>query len=274
MNVQNKAVQQTAVPWSLIEQVVGRDLTDWDLGAARVVVIKLAEREIHPTVAALNPVVFDAVDVRNLSTDEIGKLVTVRAAFELDHGRYVFEALSGKGAVGCALSHYAVWRAFAQQPDDSAGILVLEDDAKLLAPYTSLDALLELVAADDEFLLLSSNTFWPTVDRIAGTRRGWAGQCVSGTRAYFLRPSLARALLERDAWPIDTQVDYYLRNFAYANPRRGMNTISGVVGMTTKQSCIGHSNVRCLLKFRLQTLFALAMAAMFLLVAVILQVVD
>lgn len=267
MIVKTKAKPRESIPWTFIEELTGQNLTDWDLGEAQSVVIKLPERELHPTVAALNPLVFDAVDSRRLSTEDLRKLVTVRAAYELDHGRYVFEALSARGTVGCALSHYAVWRALAAQPDDDRGILVLEDDAKLLAPYTSLDALLALVQPDDEFLLLSSNGFWPLFNRIPNTRRRWAGTDVSGLRAYFLRASLARALLIEAAWPINMQVDFLLRNYAYARSRCGMRTVSGVVGGTVRRSTIGHSNVRCLPKFRLQIFAALAAAVVLLLVA-------
>jgi len=267
MIVKTKPKLQESIPWSLIEELTGQNLTDWNLGKAQSVVIKLPERELHPTVAALNPRVFDAVDSRSLSTEDLRKLVTVRAAYELDRGRYVFEALSGKGTVGCALSHYAIWRALAARPDDNSGILVMEDDAKLLAPYTSLDALLDLVRPDDDFLLLSSNGFWPVFNRVPNARRRWAGIDVSGTRTYFLRARLARVLLAEAAWPINTQVDFLLRHYAYTNSVRRMQTVSGVVGGTVRKSTIGHSNVRCLPKFRLQIFAALTAAIILLLVS-------
>lgn len=271
MIAKERDAKSTSVPWDLIEKLTGRDISNWELGNAQAVVIKLPEREIHPTVAVLNPVVLDAFDVRELSRDDIRQLVTVRSAYELDHGRYVEEALSSQGAVGCALSHYLIWRALSERPEDGAGIIVFEDDAKLLAPYTSTDSLLAFVEPDDEFLLLSSNTFWPTINRVAGTRRQWAGNKVSGTRGYFIRPALARALLDGGAWPINMQVDYYVRNYAYAHSGREMYTISGVVGMSTTLSCLGHSKVRCQAKFRWLTVAAVSLAAMLLLIVIVLS---
>lgn len=65
------------------------------------------------------------VDGRKLSDDEIRDYTTVRSYYEIHNGRYVHEALSGLGAIGCYLAHLRAWK---KCKELNSYLAIFEDD--------------------------------------------------------------------------------------------------------------------------------------------------
>ena len=87
---------------------------------------------------------FDAVDGRTLE----------RSRMEAE-GLLVPNAPYTAGALGCALSHRALWETAARQ---EAPLLIFEDDACLQLHFPSVEACLAQLPRDWDFLLLGYNT--------------------------------------------------------------------------------------------------------------------
>ncbi len=72
-----------------------------------------------------DPEFIDGVLGKELTDSQVRNIVGVRAYYELEKGRYVHEALSGKGSIGCYLSHLKAWHICR---DMGVPIAIFEDD--------------------------------------------------------------------------------------------------------------------------------------------------
>ena len=140
----------------------------------------------------------------------------LRAQAELASGRRVSEGIPSGGAVGCSLSHIAVWKEFLASKKSFC--LVLEDDIN--CSLSDLEtAVAELLKESFEIGLLG----WTTPLRRPLTLHPtdaslvvpWPrGQCFYGSHAYILtRDACTRLLLE--STPIQLQIDFYLQAQAW-----------------------------------------------------------
>jgi GR25 family glycosyltransferase involved in LPS biosynthesis len=125
-------------------------------------------------------------------------------------------ALATWGAVGCYLSHVALWK---KALESEHGIIVFEDDADLGDPESSatlvsdLDRMLaENYRLNGHFLYLTS-TLIPASELVTDIDDSSLLQAVRGrtygTWAYYISPEGARILL-KSAMPMDQQVDSYI----------------------------------------------------------------
>jgi len=130
---------------------------------------------------------------------------TLHSTFLDGWPRYTSDEIKGLGAVGCFLSHRALWREFINSSSSVA--LILEDD---LDPKDA-ESLSQTV---HQFLKRSDWDF---------ALLGWVGtlgnprQHFTGTHAYMLTKPMAHRFLSF-AYPLKQQVDYFMNAVLKASP--------------------------------------------------------
>lgn len=160
---------------------------------------------------------FAATKPKSLS--EVDNLLSLRARADMRRERVQHEALSGLGAVGCAVSHFSVWTEFLHS--DAQICLVLEDDLHA-SGADILDASVEsMIQRQDEWdiALLGWCNLLPK-------RRG-DGSVISfptsagfvGAQAYMLTRHAAE-VLTKHLFPLEMQVDYAIQAIAEAHSLR------------------------------------------------------
>ena len=169
-----------------------------------------------------NVKVFDAIDTRNTDLQRLpvhpGALAGIKKTYFSDS----FQVPS-KGAIGCALSHYAVWeRCLALR----APIVVFEEDV-VFDRDTASSILNGLDTLPPDTMYASLMGIPSSVWHVASPDRalenspyeGWykAGLGMLGTQCYYIAPAGARILLQH-AYPVCYQVDIYIAFVAYTNP--------------------------------------------------------
>ena len=133
------------------------------------------------------------------------------------------EALSGLGAVGCALSHIQVWKDFLDT--DKELCFILEDDVAVcdVAAYMHSARTLE---GDIRLLgwLGHIHPVWGNYDRKQSCVIPWPASCgFMGAHAYALTRHAAQCLVST-AQPLEMQVDYYLQAVAWRDGLRVTTT--------------------------------------------------
>ena len=166
---------------------------------------------------------FDAVDTRNeiLQTKSVhpAALAGIQKTYFSDSFQ-----LPSKGAVGCALSHYAVWE---QCLANQYPVVVMEEDVIFENAHTASAVLnaLNTLPPDAMYasLIHTPYSVWnftsPDRRLIDSVHDGWyeLNLGVLGTQCYYLSPKGAKILLEH-AYPVAFQVDVYISTVAYTNP--------------------------------------------------------
>ena len=137
--------------------------------------------------------------------------------------RQSHEALSGMGAVGCALSHIQVWKDFLKTDEEVC--VVFEDDIALfdVAAYMHSAQTME---GDVRLLgwLGHIHPIWGNYDRKQNCVIPWPGSCgFMGAHAYALTRHAATRLVST-ALPLELQVDYYLQAVAWRDGLRVTTT--------------------------------------------------
>lgn len=152
---------------------------------------------------------FSAIQLK----DDPTALLSYRAKADYQRERVQHEAIQGKGAIGCAVSHFLVWQEFLHS--DSLYCLVLEDD--LHPRYAA-----QLDGAIDEFL---QSNLWDI------GLLGWCGSLPSkradgtlipfpesrgfvGAQAYLLTRHAAEILVNH-TFPLEMQIDFLLQSIAH-----------------------------------------------------------
>ena len=151
------------------------------------------------------------------------------------------------GAVGCYLSHVALWRQLVASGDEAYAIF--EDDARVRRP-ADLERVLRDAGDHPEYDVLFLGWRFP-LDTLFGRRRGPPD--ASGrfqpmlaprfyeTHAYVIRRRAAEALL-RDALPIEMQIDAYM---GLQRQRLGLRFLLPVGGpIVTQRRCIWDSSIQ------------------------------
>jgi len=186
---------------------------------------------------------FEGVRGDTLSDDELKNLMTPRAYFELKNGRYVHEALSGVGSVGCYLAHTNAWKKclFNGEP-----LAIFEDDfvAKPNSREIIEKAFKEACSRDFDVLRLQhrSNPDYGEIliplnsDVIVGVLR------TEGTCAYIITPRAANILLER-AFPLDMQIDHYVDMGCFYHNLKNYATASDLFEDTQIKSLVDHNSI-------------------------------
>ena len=158
---------------------------------------------------------FDAIPGQKLSDKVIKTLLSPRAYNELKYGRHTHQAISGKGSIGCYLSHVKLWE---QCIKNNEMIAVFEDDINVYP-----DAHKHLENAWKYLKTSNMLRMW-NIFRIAYLyipqmhREGKRiheniikDNYCPGLQGYLLSPQGARELLN-GAFPINEHVDYYVND--------------------------------------------------------------
>lgn len=167
---------------------------------------------------------YEAVDGDLIDTDN-PELLTARARWEMDKPRENDVQIGSRGAIGCFLSHLALWNVMIQKNISVA--LIFEDDVDIgLDFYEQLGALWEKIEMQGQFTKRSEHlhgillgwermidppvaTDTPGLSRLRG--RFW------GTQGYLITKEGAIAMRQR-ALPLNMQVDAHMAIETYLRP--------------------------------------------------------
>lgn len=154
---------------------------------------------------------FPAVDGRKMSVKKLlnDKLISVRAYRDIvAGGPHQFSGISGKGVIGCTLSHYELWVKCID--NNWPYIIITEEDNRFDRPFTEYD--IQMISN----AILKPSGVFVSSKLNKDTDRG-EGIEFAGTHFCVLTNQACRQLVDR-AFPIDVPVDHYL--FHMANLKR------------------------------------------------------
>ena len=169
---------------------------------------------------------FNAIDCRNAAIETLPVHPVARATIAKRYLSDRFQVPS-KGSIGCALSHYALWK---RCVDKGRPMLVIEEDVRFDQATTT--AVLHGLRTLPPDTMYASLVYAPAWYRFLGIdyvtpdskvekseHAGWYkhGICIGGTQCYYVTPKGA-AILLKHAYPIAFQVDMYIGCVAYTNP--------------------------------------------------------
>lgn len=185
----------------------------------------------------------DGINGHALEDDNIQSLTTPRAYFEIKNGRYVHEALSGKGSVGCYLSHLSAWKECISRGENLA---IFEDD------FVSIDGAKEILdKALDEVNYYDVFRIQYTVDsdtdgeiiKIPGYTHVIEPRLSWGTVAYIVSPYSAQILLD-SALPMDMHVDWYVSKLCHNKKLVHVGPSQSIYRHTDIESVIQHNGLK------------------------------
>jgi len=144
---------------------------------------------------------------KNIPDDDLRDLLTSRAYYELKNGRYVHEALSSVGAVGCYLAHLQCWSRGTEQT-----VAIFEDDF-VSTPNAKEDvekAYNDAASRGFDILRLAYNKnpdIKVELKKVSENLNKMSrSECAA---AYIVSPHGASILLEK-ALPIEMHVDHFI----------------------------------------------------------------
>lgn len=182
--------------------------------------------------------------VRITSEDDALPVLSLRARADVRRERVQHEALSGFGAVGCALSHFAVWSDFVASGADVC--IVLEDDLnpKHAAQFdAAVDRMLSRKNWDIGLLGWCSTL--PQRRRPDGSIVSFPTSAgFSGAQAYILTQHAARTLMQH-LFPLEMQVDYAMQAIAEAHQLRIVASTAPKIRQTYTGSDVFRMCVLC-----------------------------
>jgi len=178
--------------------------------------------------------VIDAVDARDMSSDDIAKLVSGPRHFPT----YPFKLRTSE--VACFLSHRKAWQLIAD--GNASGAMVLEDDVVLDVPvFSNAFALVEQHVGGDDFVRFPYKNRETPSRTLANTGETCLFEpkvCGLGMQAQYVGRSAARRLLDATKQfdrPVDTllQQTWVTGQLNYTVWPSGVSEISGDIGGST-----------------------------------------
>lgn len=173
----------------------------------------------------------------------IKSILSPRAFVELQDGRYVHEALSGLGSVGCYLAHIKLWK---QCVDKNTPIAIFEDDLVITeeAPSQILHLLGTVDLQNSDVIRLVHvgihnlpEELEPLSEHIAKVKRT---MCLA---AYIITPKAAKTLLST-AFPIDMHVDHYIDSACRYHNLNHIALTKSIHKPFVAESDIGHNSLK------------------------------
>jgi GR25 family glycosyltransferase involved in LPS biosynthesis len=147
------------------------------------------------------------VNGKNIPDEDLRSMLSSRAYYELKNGRYVHEAMSGPGAVGCFLAHYQCWSRGTEET-----VAIFEDDF-VSTPNAKEDlerAYQDALSRGFDILRLAyrkNSDMKMEIEKVSDNlNRVKRSECAA---AYIVTPEAASVLLEK-AFPLTLQCDHYL----------------------------------------------------------------
>lgn len=164
-------------------------------------------RSLYPLV---QPQRFDAVNARELTREYLDQITYPSVGYHIRTGRLLDNHFCSYGAVGCSLSHYQLWRQLLDSDHDA--YLILEDDARLKATETELNAYLDALSTFDwdvGYLGFIKPKFIHHTDQRVHPNVFAIRDMTLTTHAYLIHRRGAHKLLTY-AFPIVDQIDSYM----------------------------------------------------------------
>jgi GR25 family glycosyltransferase involved in LPS biosynthesis len=145
---------------------------------------------------------FQAIDGRKMDIDMLrrNKVISLRAYDDLKSGRREHSGMSTKGAIGCGLSHYNLWKKCADEHDF---LIIAEDDNRIKRKLTDKD--LENI----NNTLSKPNSVWNSVKIGRQEHRIHFFGC-----NFYIISNGASKVLVQDFFPMDVQCDWYMAHKA------------------------------------------------------------
>ena len=159
---------------------------------------------------------FEAIVGKDLEEREINNLLTTKAQYTLNYGRREHSEVNTKGAIGCYMSHYYIWKDIIK--NNYKNVLICEDDIYTDSGYEKIVECIDNIPEDYDIAYLGYfmhnlnpkykkvNNYWNIID-----------EKIFGTYSYVLSNSGAKKLLSKSL-PIEMQVDSYMSYFYFTNP--------------------------------------------------------
>ena len=164
-----------------------------------------------------NVKIIKAVDGKNINKEELKEILSFRDFYELENGRYVHEAFSGKESIGCFLSHLKCWEKCYETGKELA---IFEDNFDIdgdisHAKETLNKAYLDSVQGKYDILRITPinvNHYQNIKEKISETLyRIKRDHCLAG---YIITPRASEYLLKHSK-PISCQCDHYINFISY-----------------------------------------------------------
>jgi len=133
---------------------------------------------------------FDPFDLRN------DGIISIRSFTDLITKRRDHAGLPSQGAVGCTMSHEALWQKCAD--GDMKYMIIVEEDVKFTRQFTKSD-----IKYINNTLSYNNGLF------TSGNFKDGKSTYVQGLQFYIITQTAAKVLVEH-CYPIDVQTDYYI----------------------------------------------------------------
>ena len=143
--------------------------------------------------------------------------VSMEAYLNILNGRILHRQLIGKGTIGCALSHYSLWKWLVDHPEYQQ-LIIFEDDARPNNNY-SIDFLQQIIASVPDFDMLSFgySDIRGEIEEVNEYVSRFKGGEFFGLQGYMISQSGALKMMKY-MFPIEFQVDSYIGYIAKFDP--------------------------------------------------------
>lgn len=147
---------------------------------------------------------YPAVDGRKFKIDDLRRenIISIRTFDDLKSGRTEHSGMPTLGGIGCALSHYNLWKKCVD--NDYAYIIIAEDDNRMLGKLRKEDV------KNIENTLKKPRSIFNSVKIGKKDHRTH----FFGTNFYIIRNDTCKHLLGAGFFPIDVQLDWYVAHQA------------------------------------------------------------
>ena len=142
---------------------------------------------------------FKAVNGKQFNEEKLleDKLITYRTYGDLTEGRDQHQGMPSLGGIGCALSHYSLWKLCVD--NNYPYIIIVEDDISFRKLSTQeIDVITDTISKPNGIYISPLSKF-----KIKNKQKFW------GLHFYICSQSVCRKMME-NFFPIDVQVDSYL----------------------------------------------------------------
>jgi glycosyl transferase family 25 len=204
---------------------------DWNITSIPAVCITMERRtdrwkrfQDQPGIRGLTLQRFLAVDGKTLDVKTDTRITTLAKRNILTKSRRSHEEIDSIGAVGCSLSHIAVWQSMVDKKQELC--LVFEDDAMI--PFDFIEqankcikeSLLQNPTQWDIWLL---GGIWDDTSSIPNEKTVMRVGAFMLSHAYVITLRTAKKLVE-DAYPIHCHIDGWMSVYSYMNDIRLVGT--------------------------------------------------
>jgi glycosyl transferase family 25 len=181
---------------------------------------------------------FEAIVGKDLDRSYIKNICDPQVLYTLENGRKLDKEISTLGAIGCSLSHIALWEKMIS--DNISYMYIVEDDAKVVLAKKDddiIEKLLQSLPDDWDIFYLGCKSVESNEKMMPGGKVIKMNGVYFGSHAYVINQKGAKKLLEK-CLPISCQVDSYM---SYMNKYYGLNAYRPVDNLVVQYNPEGSS---------------------------------